>query len=90
MYIPRKALKQLENLEKEGKVVIIYGARRVGKTTLLKKYLEDKQNYLFVTGEDIFVHEALSSSSVEKLKAFIGNKKRLNIELILNFLLTAP
>lgn len=80
MYIPRKALKQLESLEREGKVVVIYGPRRVGKTTLLKKYLEDKQDYLFVTGEDIFVHEFLSSNSVEKLKNFIGNKKRLVID----------
>lgn len=80
MFIPRKALKQLEDLEKEGKVVVIYGPRRVGKTTLLKKFLENKQDYLFVTGEDIFVHEFLSSNSVEKLKSFIGNKKRLVID----------
>lgn len=80
MFIPRSALKQLETLEKEGKVVVIYGPRRVGKTTLLKKYLEDKQDYLFVTGEDIFVHEFLSSNSIEKLKNFIGNKKRLVID----------
>ena len=80
MYIPRYALKQLEDLEHEGKVVVIYGARRVGKTTLLEKYLEDKQDYLFVTGEDIFVQEFLSSGSIEKLKNFIGNKKRLVID----------
>jgi len=80
MYIPRKALGQLEHLEQEGKVVVIYGPRRVGKTTLLKKYLETKQDYLFVTGEDIFVHEYLSSNSIEKLKSFVGNKKRLVVD----------
>lgn len=80
MFIPRRALKQLENLEDEGKVVVIYGARRVGKTTLLKKYLEGKKDYLFVTGEDIFVHEFLSSNSIEKLKNFIGDKKRVIID----------
>lgn len=80
MYIPRKALIQLEGFESEGKVVVIYGARRVGKTTVLKKYLEDKTNYLFVTGEDLFVHEALSSQSIEKLKNFIGTKTRLVID----------
>jgi len=80
MFIPRKALSLLESLVKEGKVVVIYGPRRVGKTTLLKKYLEDKQDYLFVTGEDIFVHEFLSSSSIEKLKSFIGSKKLLVID----------
>ncbi len=82
MFIPRKALKQLENLEQVGKVVVIYGPRRVGKTTLLKKYLEEKnkEDYLFVTGDDIFVHEFLSSSSIEKLKSFVGDKKRLVID----------
>jgi len=80
MYIPRKALGQLEAFESEGKVVVIYGARRVGKTTVLKKYLEDKTNYLFVTGEDLFVYEALSSQSIEKLKSFIGTKTRLVID----------
>lgn len=80
MFIPRKALKQLESFEQVGKVVVIYGPRRVGKTTLLKKYLENKQDYLFVSGEDIFVHEFLSSGSIEKLKTFIGNKKRLVVD----------
>lgn len=80
MYIPRKALKQIESLEQKNKVVVIYGARRVGKTTVLKKYLENKRDYLFVTGEDIFVHEFLSSNSIEKLKNFIGNKKLLVID----------
>jgi predicted AAA+ superfamily ATPase len=80
MFIPRKALHQIETLGREGKVVVIYGPRRVGKTTLLKKYLEDKQDYLLVTGEDIFVHEFLSSNSIEKLKNFIGTKKRLVID----------
>lgn len=44
-------------------MVVIYDPRRVGKTTLLKKYLDDKTEFLFVTGEDIFVREHLSSSS---------------------------
>jgi uncharacterized protein len=80
MYIPRKALQQVATLEEVGKVVVIYGPRRVGKTTLIKKYLEDKSDYLLVTGEDIFVHEYLSSSSIEKLKNFVGTKKRLVID----------
>lgn len=80
MFIPRKALEFIKKLGKEGKVVVIYGPRRVGKTTILKKYLEDKKDYLFVTGEDIFVHEYLSSNSIEKLKGFIGSKKLLVID----------
>lgn len=80
MYIPQFELARLKSQVKPGKVVIVYGPRRVGKTTLLKKYLENEQNYLFVTGEDIFVHEFLSSQSIDKLKTFIGNKTLLVID----------
>ena len=52
----------------------------MGKTTLLKKYLEGVKNYHFVTGEDIFVREYLSSLSIEKLKDFIGDKHLLVID----------
>ncbi len=80
MYIPRI---QLENLKRHviaNKVVVVYGPRRVGKTTLLKKYIENEKDCLFITGEDIFVRDFLSSGSIEKLKNFIGDKKLLIID----------
>ena len=80
MYIPQIPLTSLRSLVTPGKVVVIFGPRRVGKTTLLKKYLEDETNYLFVTGEDIFVRDFLSSGSVDRLKDFIGEKKLLVID----------
>lgn len=80
MYIPRLPMEQLKSSVKPGKVAIIYGPRRVGKTTLLKKFLENEQNYLFVTGEDIFIRDFLSSNSISKLKEFIGDKNLLVID----------
>ena len=80
MYIPQIELQHLKTLVSPGKVTIIYGPRRVGKTTLLKKYLEDQNNYLFVTGEDIFVRDFLSSGSIDKLKEFIGKNTLLVID----------
>lgn len=80
MYIPRIALSTLKSYVAKGKVVVIYGPRRVGKTTLLKKYIEDEKDYLFVSGEDIYIQEFLSSQSIEKLKNFIGDKKLLVID----------
>ena len=80
MYIPQFQLTRLRNLIQPGKVIVIYGPRRVGKTTLIKKFLEDHKNYLFVTGDDIVVKEFLSSGSIEKLKGFIGNKTLLVID----------
>src|SRR5690606_37183411 len=80
MYIPQIQLNRLESLCSPGKVVIVYGPRRVGKTTLLKKFLEKESDYLFVTGEDIFVGEYLTSRSIEKLKEFVGGKTLLVVD----------
>ena len=79
-YIPQIPLEQLRSLVKPGKVIVIYGPRRVGKTTMIKKFLENESNYHFVTGEDIFVRESLSGESVEKLKDFIGSKDLLVVD----------
>ena len=80
MYIPQLQLAHLKQIIRPGKAVIIYGPRRVGKTTLLKKFLENETNYLFVAGDDIYVQEYLTSCSIEKLKEFIGKKELLVID----------
>jgi len=81
MYIKQRQLENLKNLLKPGKVVVIYGARRTGKTTLLNEYLKtEPEPYLLVSGEDIIIQGYLSSQSIEKLKAFVGNNRLLVID----------
>ena len=81
MYIPQKQLKNLKKSISPNRVIVIYGPRRCGKTTLINKFLEKiNQRYLLVTGEDIFIQEYLSSQSVEKLKEFIGKNRLLVID----------
>jgi predicted AAA+ superfamily ATPase len=46
MYIPRSAEKTLEKLRKQFKVVLVTGARQVGKTTMLKHSYLDTYNYV--------------------------------------------
>jgi len=80
-YIPQKHLENLKNFVQPNKVIVIYGSRRCGKTTLLKKFLEGvSEKYLFVNGEDIFVQEQLNSQSIIKLKNFVGDYKLLAID----------
>jgi len=80
-YIPQAQLQRLESLVSPGKVVIIYGPRRVGKTTLLRHFAARvKEDILFVTGEDIAVRDYLESRSLEKLRAFAGAKKYLIVD----------
>jgi uncharacterized protein len=62
MYIPQKQLEKLANMVQPGKVIVVYGPRRCGKTTLLKKMIESlKEEYIFADGEDINVQDYLSS-----------------------------
>jgi len=85
MYIYQKQLDNLSSLVAPGKVVLIYGPRRVGKTTLINKYSEglsetEKGRMLMVTGDDISVREYLESQSISKLKDFIGENDILFVD----------
>lgn len=81
MYIPQRQLKNIRDFILPQKAVIVYGPRRCGKTTLLKEMLKGMQEeYLFVNGEDITIHDYLSSQSIEKLKRFIGKRRLLIID----------
>jgi uncharacterized protein len=81
MYIRQKQLENLSSAARPGKVVVIYGARRTGKTTLVHEYLNgETEPYLLVSGEDITVQGYLASQSLEKLKAFVGNNRLLVVD----------
>ncbi len=80
MYIHQHLLVTLREVIRPNKVVIIYGPRRTGKTTLLNKFLDTENNFLLVSGEDVDVQYYLSSQSIEKLKGFIGEHKLLVID----------
>ncbi len=81
MYIVQKHLENLEKALIPGKAVIIYGARRTGKTTLVKQFLQDiDEPYLLVSGEDLTVQGYLASQSIEKLSAFVGANRLLVID----------
>ena len=80
-YIPQAQLTQLKSVVAPGKVVIVYGPRRVGKTTLIQHYVQQyDQDALFVTGEDIIVREYLESQSISKLKNFVGTRQTLIVD----------
>jgi predicted AAA+ superfamily ATPase len=81
MYIKQQQLENIRAALKPGKVVVIYGARRTGKTTLIKEFIKTESDpSLLVSGEDITVQSYLSSQSIEKLKAFVGNNRLLVVD----------
>ena len=74
----------LDNLKKEvqpKRVVIVYGPRQVGKTTLLEKYLETvKELFGFYNGEDIETQKLFTSQSIGKYKSLLAGKELLVID----------
>ena len=71
----------IEPLLAHNKVLIIYGPRRVGKTTLLNELLENTAlKYRFDSGENIRVQEVLSSNDFEKIKEYVGDNELIAID----------
>jgi uncharacterized protein len=80
--IQRAILKQFETKVLPNKVLLLLGARRVGKTELIKKYLEKipKEDYLQLNGEDIEDADLLKVRSVSNYKRLLANTKLLVID----------
>jgi uncharacterized protein len=68
-----------ENLFK-GKVIIVYGARRVGKTFLSKQIIANQPGAKYINCELLQFKSALETTNSELLKQFIGGSKLLVLD----------
>jgi predicted AAA+ superfamily ATPase len=81
MKVKRELAQRIQQKLQPGKVIIVLGARRVGKTVMVKDLLEKiGEPYLYLNGEDINVHDQLSNRSVENYKQIIGTYTLLYID----------
>ena len=89
-----------KNIGKElfkGNIIIVYGARQVGKTTLVKQIIDNsKETSKYLNCEILSVKDQLKDPEPEKLKFFLGDAKLIvldeaqsieNIGLILKVLI---
>ena len=80
-YIPQAQLGRLERSVTANRVVVLYGPRRVGKTTLIRQYVKRYDpEALLVSGEDIAVRDYLESQSLARLRAFVGRRRTLIVD----------
>lgn len=80
-YLERQLSKNILKKLQANKVVIISGARRVGKTILVKELLKEiDEPALILNGEDINVHDKLSRRSIENYRQLLGSNKILYID----------
>ncbi len=62
-----------------GKAIILFGARQIGKSTLIQNLLLDG-NYIYFNGDEADVREQLTNTTSTKLKNLIGNHKIVFID----------
>jgi len=71
----------LRKLLKKGKVVVLYGPRRVGKTTLVDTFIKNTHlKCKFVSGDNIETKNALSSQSSETIGKYIEGYELIAID----------
>lgn len=71
----------LEKFLKPNKVLMIYGPRQVGKTTLIKEYLKRTTlKYKFDSGDNLRIQELLSSLDFQKILSYAEGYELLVID----------
>jgi hypothetical protein len=80
-YLKRAIAENILKKLQPNKVIIVFGARRVGKTVLVKEILQRlNEPVLILNGEDINVHDKLARRSIENYKQLIGSYRVLYID----------
>ena len=77
----KRFFSELERFLEPNKALIIYGPRRVGKTTLIRQFLErTKLKYRSDSGDDLRVREILGSSNFTAIKNYVGDNELVVID----------
>jgi uncharacterized protein len=81
MSIQRQIINNIEKDFYKGKIIILLGARQVGKSTLIQMLPSYKPNEtLWLDGENADVHQLLKNANSERLKQLAGNYKVVVID----------
>ncbi len=64
----------------KGKAILLFGARQVGKTTMLKNLLQGRDDVLWLNGDEQDVRSLFNNTSSTMLSAIIGKKKVIVID----------
>lgn len=66
----------------EPRIVVVYGPRQAGKTTIIKALIKELPQFktVFLNGDDVRVQNGLSEPDLDKIRAFTGNFDLLVID----------
>lgn len=76
-----RTYEQLDNYLQPNKVLIIFGARQIGKTTLLNKYLAStRYKYKLDSGDNLLTQHALSQASFQDILDYVAGYELIAID----------
>ena len=79
--ISRIASKNIADRLFKGKAILLFGARQVGKTTMLEKLLESRSEaVMHITGDEPDIRETLSKITSTQLKNYFGINRIIFID----------
>ncbi|MBO4752931.1 MAG: ATP-binding protein [Bacteroidales bacterium] len=73
MHIYRTISELLAKKMHSGKAIVLIGARQVGKTTLLKEYLQKHDHVLWLNGDKIEIRALMDNITVERYRSMLEN-----------------
>ena len=73
--ISRTISQKITSLFGSRKAILIMGARQVGKSTLLKQLLKERNDVLWLNGDDWDVQDLFSTITSTRLRAIIGDNR---------------
>lgn len=78
--INRLLQQQILALLHKGKAIVIMGARQVGKSTLMQQVLEDRDDVLWLNGDEPDIQGVFEQLTSSRARAIIGNKQIVVID----------
>ena len=81
--LQRDLLDGIKTAFKKERILLIFGARQVGKTTSSLIYYESiKESKIKINGEDKYIQEELGRVTIDSIKKIIGESKFVFIDAI--------
>ena len=71
-FLPRATYPMLKAQLYKGKTILLYGARRVGKTELIRKLIEEEKG-IYLNAEYAQIRDQLSTTNSTQLQDLVGN-----------------
>ncbi len=79
-FIERTISKEIKKFLFKGKIIVLYGPRQVGKTTLVKNLIKDYENTLFLNCDEPDIRQLLENKNSTELKLLLKNKDFIVID----------